>query len=264
MQRIILIAIAGAALNALASGPSHGQSIAQKLARADGAVEVIYPSRSTVCGDGRGMIGHIFGRSMTYNSGAIYNGRSTWSGGPCETGPARAEVSVASGQIVRLRPFVGPIPSAFANTQTLNVSAAEASAWLSDLVATGNGRVADDAMLPLLLADGTPPWPLLLRVARDENRSRSTRSSAMNWLGAGISEKLGLVEDETARSDEDQMREEAVFVLSQGRKGENVPDLIDLAKNGKYPSIRRSAIFWLGQTGDPRATDTYAQLLNIR
>jgi len=119
-------------------------------------------------------------------------------------------------------------------------------------------------MLPLLVADGSEPWPLLLRVARDENRSRSARSSAMNWLGAGIYEKLGLRESDDARSDQDEMREQAVFVLSQRPKSESVPELIDLAKHGKYPSVRRSAIFWLGQTGDPRAAETYAELLNLR
>jgi hypothetical protein len=119
-------------------------------------------------------------------------------------------------------------------------------------------------MLPLIVADGSEPWPLLLRVARDENRSRATRHIALTWLSSGITEKLGLTEESAMRSADDQMREQAVFVLTQRPKSESVPELINLAKNGKYPSVRRSAIFWLGQTDDPRATDTYAALLNLR
>jgi hypothetical protein len=119
-------------------------------------------------------------------------------------------------------------------------------------------------MLPLLTAAGAEPWPLLLRVARDDNRSRATRSSALLWLGNGVTEKLGLSEDDDRESDEDELRQQAVFVLSQRPKSESVPELIDLAKHGKYPAVRRSAIFWLGQTGDPRAAETYAELLNLR
>jgi hypothetical protein len=43
-----------------------------------------------------------------------------------------------------------------------------------------------------------------------------------------------------------------------------VPALMDLAKTAKYPSAKRSAIFWLGQTGDPRAADVFAELLGLR
>jgi HEAT repeat protein len=37
--------------------------------------------------------------------------------------------------------------------------------------------------------------------------------------------------------------------------------LIELARSAKSPAARRSAIFWLGQTGDPRAVDVFAELL---
>jgi HEAT repeat protein len=60
------------------------------------------------------------------------------------------------------------------------------------------------------------------------------------------------------------MRTQAVFALSQRPKSESVPALMDLAKTAKYPSAKRSAIFWLGQTGDPRAADVFAELLGLR
>jgi CubicO group peptidase (beta-lactamase class C family) len=40
--------------------------------------------------------------------------------------------------------------------------------------------------------------------------------------------------------------------------------LIDLSRHAKYPSARKAAIFWLGQSGDPRAADVYAELLGVR
>ncbi len=243
---------------------SHAQSIAQRVAQANGVLDIVYPSRDGVCGDGRGMIGHLFGQGTRYNGISVSRDRRDAEREACERGPARVEVSVASGEVTRLRTFVGPVRSASSNSQTINTTAADAGAWLSDLVATGSGRIASDAMLPLLVANGSEPWPLFLRVARDETRSRATRGTALIWLGNGVAEKLGLSDADDRETEEDELRQQAVFVLTQRPKSESVPELIDLAKHGKYPSVRRSAIFWLGQTGDPRAADTFAELLSGR
>ncbi|HEY9225626.1 MAG TPA: HEAT repeat domain-containing protein, partial [Gemmatimonadaceae bacterium] len=65
-------------------------------------------------------------------------------------------------------------------------------------------------------------------------------------------------------SDDDEMRTQAVFVLTQQSKSEKVPELINLVRNSRYPAVRKAAIFWLGQTGDARAADVYAELLGLR
>jgi HEAT repeat protein len=255
-----VVVSAATALTLALSQAASSQTLGQRVTQSDGVVDVIYPSRPSVCGDGAGLIKNLFGRSMSVSDNSTFSGHGSWSNRPCERGPARIAVSVASGEVTRLRAYVGPTRAAAAGRRTVEASAADASAWLSALIDSGTGRIPSEAMIPLILADGPEPWPLLLRVARDENRSRATRGSALLWLANGVNDKLGLGDDD-AQSDDDEMRQEAVFVLSQRPKGESVPELIDLAKHGKYPSVRRSAIFWLGQTGDPRAVDTYAELL---
>ena len=114
-----------------------------------------------------------------------------------------------------------------------------------------------------ILADAPDPWPFLLRVARAETRASAIRRNALLWLSTGVTVKLGIA-DAGDDTDEDEIRKQVVFALSQRPKSESVPELIDLARTSKYPSARRSAIFWLGQTGDPRAADVYAELLDIR
>ena len=52
-----------------------------------------------------------------------------------------------------------------------------------------------------------------------------------------------------------------MFALSQLPKDEGVPLLIQVAKNNKNPAVRKQAIFWLGQSQDPRALDFFAQVL---
>jgi hypothetical protein len=240
------------------------QSLATRVTASDGRVQVIYPSRPNVCGDGEGLIGNVLGHSMYYSGNSTsFSGRGSWSDRPCLHGPARVVATVMGGEITHIRSYVGPVPTSSSDTRTINASASEAANWLSDIASQGAGRVASEAMLPLILADAPEPWPRLIRIARDENRSRDVRRAALTWLSSGVSEHLGLA-DTQDESPDDEMRTQAVFVLSQRPRSESVPELIELARTAKHASARRSAIFWLGQTGDPRAVDVYAELLGIR
>jgi hypothetical protein len=249
-------------LSALLASPLAlaAQSLGDRVTSTDGVVQVVFPSRPAACGDGQSFIGNVLGRSNSYIGDEQHWGHGSWSDRPCVHGPARVVASVNGRQVTRLRSYVGPVPPAPPETRTLSASAGDAAAWLGDLVARATGRVASDAMLPLVIADAPDPWPILLRVARDENRSRDVRRSALTWLANGVNEHLGIA-DARDDSDEDQMRSQAVFVLSQRPKTESVPELIELARSSKHPSARRSAIFWLGQTGDARAVDVFAELL---
>jgi len=43
--------------------------------------------------------------------------------------------------------------------------------------------------------------------------------------------------------------------------GEAVPRLINVAKSNKNPAVRKQAMFWLGQSRDPRALEFFEQIL---
>ena len=57
------------------------------------------------------------------------------------------------------------------------------------------------------------------------------------------------------------MKKKAVFALSQMPQEEGVPLLINVAKTNKNPVVRKQAIFWLGQTHDPRALEFLEEIL---
>ena len=255
--------ITAAVLVFAGASPGQGQSVSQRVTSADGTVWVIYPSRPEACGDGQSFIGHVLGRSTYYSGESSYSGNGWWSNRPCLAGPVRVVASVFDHEVTRVRAYVGPVPESHGDARVLTVGANDAVAWLSDLVSKGEGRVASEAMLPLVAADAPDPWPLLLRIARADDRPRSIRSTAMVWLGTAVNEHLGLT-DASDDTPEDEMRSQAVFVLSQRPKSESVPALIDAARSSPHPSARRAAIFWLGQTGDPRAVDVYAELLGLQ
>jgi hypothetical protein len=251
-------------LAAVSAAPLGAQSIAQRLSTADRPVQVIYPSRQTACGDGLSYIGHVFEDGYYFGTDDNTMSRGGgWSRGVCVHGPARVVATVFGGEVTRLRVYVGPVPPPSADIETVNASASDAAAWLSSLVTGDNARVAASAILPLILVDAPDPWPALLRVARDNSRGMNVRRDALMWLGKGAIAHLN-IEQERDDTPDDEMRTQAVFALSQRPKSESVPALMDLAKTAKYPSAKRSAIFWLGQTGDPRAADVFAELLGLR
>jgi hypothetical protein len=254
-----------AILLAVSATPIDAQTIAQRVSAADRPVQLIYPSRQTACGDGRSYIGHVLedGYYFGTDDNTMYQRGDGWSRGACLHGPARVVATVLDGEVTRLRIYVGPVPPVSTDVETINANTADASAWLTSLVTGGNARVAASAILPLVLVDEPDPWPVLLRVARDNTRSMNVRRDALMWLGKGAVAHLGIGQTRDDTPD-DEMRSQAVFALSQRPKSESVPTLMDLARTAKYPVAKRQAIFWLGQTGDPRAADVFAELLGLR
>ena len=53
----------------------------------------------------------------------------------------------------------------------------------------------------------------------------------------------------------------AVFALSQMPKDEGVPLLINVARTHANPAVRKQAMFWLGQSKDPRALKFFEEVL---
>src|SRR5438045_565192 len=72
------------------------------------------------------------------------------------------------------------------------------------------------------------------------------------WLGQGSSPTSYLVKlyDQLHEST---LRSHYTFVLSQRRDREALDKLIDVAQHDESRDVRHQALFWLGQSKDPRA-----------
>lgn len=259
-----------AALSAAALGVAP-RAAAQSLERrilgvGDGEVELTFAARPGVCGDGATFVEDgLGGHSRVYEGGNFSGRRRDDYGPPCESGPVRLVAWVADGQVVRLRTYVGPTPPPRREgTRRLlgDVPVREAVGVLTALAERGSSRVAEQALLPLVIADTVPPWPTLLRIARDEQVGRSVRRSAAFWLSRGAAAKVGVADADP--DDDDDVRVSAVFALSQQPRAVAVPQLLELARTSKRPPVRAQALFWLGQSGDSRAIDLFAELLAAR
>jgi HEAT repeat protein len=145
------------------------------------------------------------------------------------------------------------------------VSAPAAAEYLLALAERG-GAGAKEAVFPATIADSFTAWPGLLRIAKSEQASRDTRKSAVFWLGQAVGDRITPALDSVAtdRGGDREVRDAAVFALSQRPRDEGVPALMRLARNDRDPEIRKKAIFWLGQSDDPRALSFFEEVLTGR
>lgn len=249
----------------LLAGDLGAQSLARRVeALRSGTVRFEFPAAEGVCGNGRGSISirRADGRS-TYSSGNnTSSSRREWED-DCEPGPVRVAIERSGGRVVDVRAYVGGRWRGEAEADLGEVTAREASAYLLDIAATADARPAKEAIFPATIAEGVTVWPELLRIAKDDDRPRDVRSSAIFWVSgaAGEAATRGLQEVVDDPGGDREVRKSAVFSLSQRPKDEAVPALIRIARTNKDPEIRRNAIFWLGQSRDPRAVAYFEEVL---
>ncbi|MFL5612279.1 MAG: HEAT repeat domain-containing protein [Gemmatimonadaceae bacterium] len=246
---------------------ANAQSLSRRLADTrDGTVQFSFASRPGVCGDGATYVRDGFGDDNRIFDGGNISGHtrngSDWP--PCIRGPVRVVATVSGGDVVRLRTFAGArLEASVEERRDFGlVSVEDAVAFLTHLVDQTHARAASEAILPLVLADSTTPWPTLLRFARDERLSRSERSTVAFWLARGAAAALGVTGHE--ETDDDEVRSSAVFALSQQPKDFAIPQLIDVVRHNSHPAARAQALFWLGQSNDSRALDVFEEILQRR
>ncbi|MFL5508481.1 MAG: HEAT repeat domain-containing protein [Gemmatimonadaceae bacterium] len=262
VAKVAIVAFAALAGATAASA----QSIASQVARvSNGTVRMSFSTRPGICGSGN---------SISY--GGRGRGRTTWGNdwessrdveweSDCSVGPGRVVIDRRNGEIADLRFYVGGRwrPAAADVVDLGMVPARAAADYLVSIARTERGSMGEKAILPSTLADSAEVWPELIRIARNSDIPRSTRTSAVFWLGqaAGDAATRGLNDIVVDNGVDREVREQAVFALSQRPREQAVPALIAVARTNKDPEIRKKALFWLGQSNDPRALDLFEELL---
>lgn len=253
------------ALTALAhAGPARAQSIASRVnAVREGEVRLTFALRPGVCGDGRNV---WWDNSGNYNRYDERTRRDVEYDIDCTTGPGRLVVVRRDGETTDLRFYVGGRWRASTTATDIgNVGTRAAVEYLIGLAESHDGKPGREAIFPATLADSVTVWPMLMRIARNDSRPRSTREQATFWLGHLAEEPAtrGLTELVGDAAIDREVRESAIFALSQ-RKGEGVPALISVVRTSRDPELRKKALFWLANSRDPRALDLIEELLTKR
>jgi len=228
---------------------AQSQSLAQRLGSvSDGAARFAFATREGICGQGNN-ITHVRSQDRYWEP-------------TCDSGPTRVVVEFHEGAPVRLRVHIGGHWLDDARVSDLGmVDVVAATDYLLDLAETAAPSVAERAAFAATLADSVEVWRRLLEIASDPNRSTSVRRRVQQQLGMLAAEMLR-PDDASSIDPEREVREQAVFALSQLPRDQGIPRLVEIATNHPLSYIRGRALFWLGQSGDPRALDAIADVLS--
>jgi hypothetical protein len=241
----LLVALAG-----LLPTPVLSQTLEQRISGiGNGTVHLSFAARPGVCQDGV----HQLGDEQESDE---------WEQ-DCERQLVRVALRVRGGVPVAVRTYVGGRWRAGSSAHDLGTVRAEAAASYFLRLAGQSRGVSGDPVLPATLADSVVIWPSLLALARSEQVPQERRRSAVFWLGQVAGESIAGALDSIAvdESGSRDIRKHAVFALSQRSAEEAVPALIRIARTNHDPELRRTALFWLGQSEDPRALELFEEIL---
>jgi len=142
------------------------------------------------------------------------------------------------------------------------VDEAQALEFLHGLL--GQGSDPDrrrDLLFAVYLLKGRAAVSELIALAR-RDASPEMRKQAIFWLGQKASleavKALGDVIDSPESLD---IKKHAVFALSQLPEEKGTTMLLQIARGNPHPGLRKEAIFWLGESGDPRALQFFEDIL---
>jgi HEAT repeats len=122
-------------------------------------------------------------------------------------------------------------------------------------------KVADGAVMALSAHREPAALDTLIQIARTGEQAH-TRGQALFWLAHRAGEKAaGTITDAIENDPDTEVKTRAVFALSQLPKDEGVPKLIEVARTNRNRKVRQQAMFWLGQSRDPRALKFFEEVL---
>jgi HEAT repeat protein len=125
-----------------------------------------------------------------------------------------------------------------------------------------NEELKDKVLFSLSQRRGAGNEKWLMDVAVNPKESIELRKKALFWAGqsgVGVEAIAPMYSQLTDR----EMKEQVIFVLSQRHNSPAAIDkLIDIAKTDKDPELRKKAIFWLGQSRDPRVQQFLLDIIN--
>jgi hypothetical protein len=233
---------------------ANAQTLAQRVtALGDGSLRLSFAAREGVCSNG--------GQNITIVS--HHDDDDEWES-DCAPGPVRVSLQVRGGRVEEAHTYVGGRWRA-ANGRLTDLGMLPARQAAADLLALAEQSRSDAEQLitAATLADSAVVWPELLRIAHRTELPEETRRQAVFWLGqaAGEVATRGLDSLAADTGADLEVRKQAVFALSQRPSDEGVPVLIRIARSNPHPELRKTALFWLGQSEDPRAISLFEEIL---
>ncbi len=140
---------------------------------------------------------------------------------------------------------------------------ADNAQFLKDLYAKlENDDLKKKVIFSLSQMGGADNYRWMMDIALNQNESIECRKDALFWAGQGKSVDIAdLVRLYDSMKDRE-MREKLIFIYSQRREDAALEKLFAIGKNDPDRELRKSAIFWIGQSRSPRAAQFLQELIN--
>lgn len=231
--------------------PAQPSNLARRIdAVRDGTVRLQFAARPDVCADGRGSV--------------WIRGRGAWVDDErpiCINGPIVVRIGRDGNETVSIRKWIGGgwRPSS-TDLDLGEVSAIDAARYLIGIAHGIGGNNVGEALSAAVFADGGDIASELGALVRDRNAPLEARRQGLFWLGQSDAPTSQLIALDGALAPHT-LREHYTFVLSQRRDAPAVDKLMALARDDRDADIRKQALFWLGQSKDPRARSFIRDLI---
>jgi HEAT repeat protein len=124
--------------------------------------------------------------------------------------------------------------------------------FLRNLYPKLSEKLRDNVFLAVSRSDDRRASAWLAQIATSSSETTHSREQAIFWLsqGRGPTSELIRLYDQL---DGTGLRKHYTFALSQRHDDQALDKLIDIARRDDDRAVRKQAIFWLGQSKDPRA-----------
>lgn len=176
----------------------------------------------------------------------------------------RIHLALENGEAKRLLAVSSSCPVETQGEQVRRIDGVTTEAsvrYLAGLTSPWKRDSSESALAAVAFHEGAAATESLARLARERGGAENRREQAIFWLGAergaaGLAALRVLLREPVG----EELAEHTVFAISQNPGGTEV--LLELVQRPDVPrGIRRQALFWLGQSDDPRALEEISRLL---
>ena len=182
--------------------------------------------------------------------------------GGCEFGRVEVRARVRDGRIDEID--VGPVGAERVDRDLGEVAAQRAAEWLVEVPwRTRDDDAAGRAWMAIHLADDVNVDARMAAGVRDRGLPNAIRRQVLFWAGQTVTSRLGdaLAEVVRAEAEDQELRDQAIFALSQRPAEESIPLLMDLARTAPHVRSRETALFWLAQNDTPEVGEFFAEMI---
>jgi hypothetical protein len=132
---------------------------------------------------------------------------------------------------------------------------------IATLVNDSDHEVAKSALFAMSQLKTDESARVMLTAARNQSLPLDVRKSAVFWIGQLATDAATKGLKDLTTDENSEVKKQAVFALSQMKTETSMDALIHIARTSKDREVRKSALFWLGQSNDPRALALFEEIL---